>query len=71
MSRQPLPADSFGVQIRQSRNAHGWTQAQLAARADVSRPTVARVETGDDVSTATLSKIARALGLALRIEPAD
>ncbi|EYT49210.1 XRE family transcriptional regulator, partial [Dietzia sp. UCD-THP] len=38
---------------------------------DVSRPTVARVETGEDVSTATLSKIAAELGLALKVEPID
>lgn len=39
------------------------TQAELAEKASVSRPTVARVEAGEDVSTATLEKIAAALGL--------
>lgn len=71
MSRRPRPACAFGVQIRDARTARGWTQAQLAEYSDVSRPTVARVETGEDVSTATLSKIAAELGLALKVEPID
>ncbi len=35
----------------------------LAEKAGVSRPTIARVERGDDVSTANLTKIADVLGL--------
>ena len=44
-----------------------WTQQELAERAGVSRPSVARVERGDDVSTATLEKVAAALGLRVEL----
>ncbi|WP_304560376.1 hypothetical protein [Cryobacterium sp. Hb1] len=36
----------------------------------VSRPTIARIERGDDVSTATLAKVTTALGLVISIEEA-
>lgn len=58
---------SIGPRIREARDALGWTQKTLAERAGVSRPTIARIERGNDVSTATLSKVADALGLALRL----
>lgn len=53
--------------VREARYAAGWSQNELADRADVSRPSVARLERGDDVSTATLSKIAATLGLSLQL----
>ena len=46
-------------------------RAELAERAGVSRPTIARAETGQDISTATLSKIARALQLTVELGPTD
>lgn len=52
-----------GSQIRMARGMQGLTQAELAAKAGVSRPTVARVELGVAISFATLVKIADALGL--------
>lgn len=58
---------SLGGQIKDARNQQGLTQTELAAKAGVSRPTVARVESGDDVSTATLEKVAAALGLAIEL----
>lgn len=58
---------SIGQQIRKARDKQGLTQVELAAKAGVSRPTVARVEAGDDVSTATLEKVAAALGLAIEL----
>ena len=61
----------FGARIRQARDARGWSQKELAARGDVSRPSIARIERGDDVSTSTLTKVARALGLAVEITDAD
>ena len=42
--------------------------AALAAQAGLSRPSIARIERGDDVSTATLSKVAVVLGLTIRVE---
>lgn len=59
--------------VRQSREARGWSQKDLARRSGVSRPSIARVEGGEDVSTATLAKVAQALNLVLevRIEGAE
>lgn len=67
MSRTPNPARDIGVSIREARKASGWTQHELAREADVSRPTIARVETGGNVSTGSLRKILNALGRDLTI----
>ena len=49
--------------VRAAREAHGWTQAQLAERIGVSRKTVNTVENGVFVPSALLAlKLARALG---------
>ena len=65
----PSPtAAHLGQRIRQARIDRGWSQLELCARAGVSRPTVARIEAGHDVSTATLTKVARALGLVVELE---
>lgn len=72
MSRQPRPAAGFGEEIRQARNAKSWSQQDLADKAGVSRPSVARVESGQQgVSTDTLQKIAKALGLQLVLANKD
>ena len=71
MARRPLDSRGFGTRIRQARDTRGWSQEELAARADVSRPSIARIERGDDVSTATLVKVASALGLAVEITEGD
>lgn len=54
---------SLGDEIRKARLERGWSQQQLAEAAGLSRPTVARVEGGEDVSTATLEKVAATLGM--------
>ncbi|MBD8519120.1 helix-turn-helix transcriptional regulator [Plantibacter sp. CFBP 8804] len=54
-------------QVNEARQTAGWSQNELADRAGVSRPSVVRVERGDDVNTATLSKIAEVLGLTVRV----
>lgn len=62
----------IGNQVRATRLALGWSQETLADRAEVSRPTVARVERGDDVSTTTVGKLATAMGLTMgltHVEP--
>ena len=58
---------SIGQQIRKARDKQGLTQTELAAKAGVSRPTVARVELGVAISFATLVKIADALSLDIRL----
>ena len=59
---------NFGDTIRDARKKHGWSQAELGERAGVSRPTIARVEANNDVTTATIAKIARALELKLELK---
>ncbi|AIE82430.1 helix-turn-helix transcriptional regulator [Actinotignum sp. GS-2025e] len=67
MSRVPNPARGLGNDIREARRALGWSQAELASHAQVSRPTIARVETGSNISTGTLEKVIKALGKHLRV----
>lgn len=67
MSRSPRAAGGFGVGIREARNKQGLTQSELALKAGVSRPTVARVETGTSISIVTLVKVADALGLEVEV----
>ena len=55
----------FGLAVRQSREALGWSQEQLAAHADLNRSYVGEVERGQvAVSLATVGKLARALQVA-------
>ncbi|WP_341956137.1 helix-turn-helix transcriptional regulator [Microbacterium sp. LWH13-1.2] len=54
--------------VREARLAVQLSQSELADRAEVSRPSVARVERGDDVNTATLGKIVTTLGLVLQVK---
>ena len=58
----------LGRAVRAAREERGWSQEELGRRSGLSRPTIARIERGDDISTATLSKAAKALGLAIRVE---
>jgi transcriptional regulator with XRE-family HTH domain len=62
-------SSSLGNAIRDARNQRGWSQVTLGERSGVSRPTIARVEAGGDVSTATLEKVVAALGLTIKVEP--
>lgn len=57
----------FGDVIREARKKHGWSQAELGEKAGLSRPTIARVEANNDVTTATIAKVALALGLTLEL----
>jgi transcriptional regulator with XRE-family HTH domain len=58
----------FGAIIREARKERGWSQTELGEQSGVSRPTIARVESDNDVTTATLAKIAQALGLTLELK---
>lgn len=71
MSRQPRKAEGLGEVVQSSRITHGWSQTELANRAGVSRPTVARIERGDSVSMASLVKVAAALGLSVAVGQGD
>ncbi|TDE25146.1 helix-turn-helix transcriptional regulator [Actinomadura sp. 6K520] len=59
---------SLGAVIRDARKERGWSQTALGEKSGVSRPTIARVESDSDVTTATLAKIAEALGLTLELK---
>lgn len=59
--------DGLGDVIREARKRQGWSQGELGERAGVSRPTIARVEANSDVTTATIAKVARVLGLKLEL----
>ncbi|MFJ2883764.1 helix-turn-helix domain-containing protein [Streptomyces sp. NPDC086796] len=67
---EPEPVN-FGDTIRETRKKHGWSQAELGEKSGVSRPTIARVEANNDVTTATIAKIAQALGLTLELKNRD
>jgi transcriptional regulator with XRE-family HTH domain len=66
MSEEEQPG--FGDVIREARRKHGWSQSELGDKAGVSRPTIARVEANNDVTTATIAKIAHALDLRLELK---
>lgn len=59
----------WGSLVRQARKDRGWSQTELATRADVSRPTIARIESGQHVLMGTLEKVAGALELDLTLAP--
>lgn len=61
----------LGMEIRRLRLAAGLTQAELAERAGVSRRWLGRLERGHArAETGNLMRVVRALGLAVRLEPA-
>ena len=51
----------LGAQVRRLRTERGWTQEELSRYSGVSRPTIARLETGEVVTTKTLQALCRAL----------
>lgn len=67
MSPQEHVRPLFGDVIREARRKRGWSQEELGRAAGLSRPTIARVESDHDVSTATIGRIAQALGLTLEL----
>ena len=60
-AEDPTTPASIGETVKDARAARGWTRDDLAVHADVSRLSVIRLENGNDVSTATLSKVAERL----------
>lgn len=61
----------FGDVIREARKKQGWSQADLGEKSGLSRPTIARIEGNNDVTTATIAKVAQALGLKLELRDGD
>ncbi|TFD65587.1 helix-turn-helix transcriptional regulator [Cryobacterium sp. Hb1] len=68
MSRTPRAANGLGTRIREARALLGWSQTVLSEKAGLSRPTIARVELGNDVSLVTLVRVAAALGMRIELK---
>jgi len=62
---------SLGVQIRDGRTARGWTVAELARRAGVSRAVAYSVEAGHQVSAEAGIRLAHALSRRLEFQVVD
>src|SRR4051794_28616367 len=58
------PTDHPGATLKRARLAAGWSQRELARRAGVHQPQVARAERGDDMQLSVLARLAAPLGLA-------
>lgn len=63
----------FGFAIRQARLEQGLTQAELAARAGLSRTTLNQLENGlfPDLGARKLQALLEQVGLSLTLQPAD
>ncbi len=56
--------ESFGIAVRQSREAQGWSQEGLAERSDLNRSYVGEIERGRVIaSLLTIEKLSTALGM--------
>ncbi|QYH20440.1 helix-turn-helix transcriptional regulator [Corynebacterium aquatimens] len=64
-------SDPLRQRCPRARRALGWSQSALAERSGVSRPTIARLETGRGVSSTSLLKLAKALDLQISLEPQE
>src|SRR5438105_13807132 len=63
------PQDLIAPALKRARAAAGWSQRDLAERAGVHQPQVARAERGDDMQASVLARIALPLGLAPALVP--
>ena len=59
----------FGERVKAAREAKGWTQTQLAVKAEVRQATISAIETGKSkgVDFDVLERLARSLG----VEPGE
>ena len=58
------PRKTVATRLKELRKRRGWSQEQLAKKARVGRPNLARLETArQDPTLRTLEKLAKALGV--------
>ena len=55
------------IAVRTERESYGWTQQNLAEKANLPQSTIARVEKGANINMKTISKIANAFGKSVKI----
>lgn len=55
--------ETFGVRLRLSRKAKGWSQEKLAEEANLSKHTVMRCEQGENTGIDARFRLAEAVGL--------
>jgi transcriptional regulator with XRE-family HTH domain len=67
MAERQQTAAAFGQAVKAARKERGWSQAELSKQAGVSRPTVARIENGQDGHTTIFDKVAAALDLTVSV----
>ena len=63
----PVSPKRLGTTIRRLREATGWTQQELAQRAELGQPYLSRLERGDqrNPSLAVVKRLARAFGVSI------
>lgn len=63
MTTSPRDMDScsLGARLREARKARGWTQEQLACRADTSQAVIQKIENGKSLRPRKIDVIARVL----------
>jgi len=54
---------SVGAVLKRARLAAGWSQRELAQRAGVHQPQIARIERGEDTQVSLLARVAQPLGV--------
>jgi transcriptional regulator with XRE-family HTH domain len=67
-TRSDTALGELGRQLRELRKSARLTQADLSARAGISRDTLSRVENGGSAETAIVQRVAAELGCQLAIE---
>lgn len=61
-----MPRINVGEKIRSERNKAGWTQTELARRADITPSALSQIESGDRYpSTQVLTKLSSALSVSI------
>jgi DNA-binding MarR family transcriptional regulator/DNA-binding XRE family transcriptional regulator len=56
-------SEAVGMMLKRARLAAGWSQRELAQRAGVHQPQIARIERGEDTQLSLLARVAQPLGV--------